>query len=87
MSIFQSVISGSDPDLLDDACMHRMLAVCNPSLQDFTKDSINPALIDDACMHRMLAVCNQSLQDFTKDSINPALLDDAYMHASYAGGL
>ncbi len=32
--------------------------VCNPSLQDFTKYSINPALL--ACVHRMLAVCNPS---------------------------
>ncbi len=57
----------------------------NPSLQDFTKDSINPYLLDDACMHRMRAVCNPSLQDFTKDSINPpSLMIHTCMHRMLA---
>jgi hypothetical protein len=30
-----------NPAIIDDACMYRMLAVCNPALQDFTKDIVS----------------------------------------------
>jgi hypothetical protein len=43
-----------NPALHDDACMHRMLAVCIPSLPDFTKDIVSST----GTIKRVLVACH-----------------------------